>query len=82
MNGTMLSQIVWVMFLAHHGLPKVAKNLSKKGQKLKILLLDVVPFVQLQRSHADKVVPYLPWTKKGPNKLLQRLSKIKSLFEP
>ena len=30
MNGTMLSQIIWVMFLAHHCLPKIAKNCHKK----------------------------------------------------
>ena len=29
MNRTMLSQIVWVMFFAHHCLPKVAKNCQK-----------------------------------------------------
>ena len=29
MNSTMLSQIVWVMFLVHHSLPKVAKNCQK-----------------------------------------------------
>ena len=30
MNGTMLSQIVWNMFLANHCLPKVDKNCQKK----------------------------------------------------
>ena len=30
MNGTMLSQIVRVMFLVHHCLPKVAKKRQKK----------------------------------------------------
>ena len=34
MNGTMLSQIVWVMFLAHHCLPKVAKKCQKKKPKV------------------------------------------------
>ncbi len=29
-NGTMLSKIVWVMFLAQHCLPKVAKYCQKK----------------------------------------------------
>ena len=29
-GSTMLSQIVWVMFLAHNCLPKVAKNCQKK----------------------------------------------------
>ena len=33
MNDTMLSQIVWFMFLPHHCLPKVAKN-CKKGPKV------------------------------------------------
>ena len=32
MNGTILSQIVWVMFLPHHCLPKVAKNCQKKAK--------------------------------------------------
>ena len=32
MNGTMLSQIVWIMFLAHHCLPKVPKNCQKKSK--------------------------------------------------
>ena len=30
MNVTTLSQIVWVMFLAHHCLPKVAKKFQKE----------------------------------------------------
>ena len=29
MNGTMLSQIVWIMFLTHHCLPKIAKKKPK-----------------------------------------------------
>ena len=33
MNGTMLSQITYVMFLAHHCLPKVAKICQKKKVK-------------------------------------------------
>ena len=32
MNGTMLSKMVWNMFLAHHCLPKVAKNCQKKAK--------------------------------------------------
>ena len=31
-NGTMLSQIVWVMFLAHYCLQKVAKNCQEKAK--------------------------------------------------
>ena len=30
MNGTMLSQIVWAMFVARHCMTKVAKNCEKK----------------------------------------------------
>ena len=41
MNGTMLSQIVWVKFLARHCLPKVAKNCQKK-QKVNFQDTDLV----------------------------------------
>ena len=34
MNGTMLSQIVWAMFLAHKSLQKAAQKLSKKKSKV------------------------------------------------
>ena len=42
MNGTMLSQNVWIMFLAHHCLPKVTKNSAKKkAKKSSIALYDL-----------------------------------------
>ena len=31
-NGTILSQIVWVIFFAHYCLPKVAKNYQQKSK--------------------------------------------------
>ena len=34
MNRTLLSEIIWVMFLAHHCLPKVAKNCQKSQKSI------------------------------------------------
>ena len=36
MNGIMLSQIAWVMFLVNNGLPKVGKDYNKRKAKSQI----------------------------------------------
>ena len=54
MNGTLLSHIVWVMFLAHHCLPKVSRNCQKKAKVDFRILIKITIQAQTNRAGMTK----------------------------